>query len=55
MTSLLAQLGYDGIFVANIDYQDMRNRKEKNITEVVWEGSPKNLGKNFSLLILSLM
>lgn len=43
MASLLAQMNYDGLFFARIDYADKQYRLENKLAEVIWEGSP-NLG-----------
>uniref|UniRef100_A0A182M1X9 alpha-mannosidase n=1 Tax=Anopheles culicifacies TaxID=139723 RepID=A0A182M1X9_9DIPT len=34
--SLFAQMGYDGLFFARLDYQDKNNRMQKKTPEMVW-------------------
>ncbi|KAL0858609.1 hypothetical protein ABMA27_012444 [Loxostege sticticalis] len=36
--SLLAAMGYDGLFLGRIDYQDKQNREQKKMMEMVWRG-----------------
>ncbi|CAK9166161.1 unnamed protein product [Ilex paraguariensis] len=40
-----AELGFDSLFFARIDYQDRANRKDEKTLEVVWQGS-KSLGSS---------
>ena len=42
--ALFARMGYDGFFFARIDYQDKAKRKNESRLEMIWRGSPKNLG-----------
>ena len=42
--ALFAKMGYDGFFFARIDYQDMAKRKMEKRMEMIWRGSPNNLG-----------
>ncbi|CAG4980624.1 unnamed protein product [Parnassius apollo] len=42
--SLLAAMGYDGLFLGRIDYQDKRARLKAKNMEMVWRGDD-NLGK----------
>jgi lysosomal alpha-mannosidase len=42
--AIFARMGYDGFFFARIDYQDMEKRKNDSGMEMIWRGSPKNLG-----------
>ena len=42
--ALFAKMGYDGFFFARIDYQDMAKRKKEQRMEMIWRGSPNNLG-----------
>ncbi len=37
--SLFAQMGFDGLFFARIDYQDYANRIDNKGLEFVWRGS----------------
>ncbi|XP_031623847.1 lysosomal alpha-mannosidase-like isoform X1 [Contarinia nasturtii] len=39
LASLLAQMGYDGLFLGRIDYQDKINRFTKRTAEMVWHSS----------------
>ncbi|XP_060578031.1 lysosomal alpha-mannosidase-like isoform X2 [Ruditapes philippinarum] len=42
--SIFAQFGFDGMFFGRLDFQD-KNERLKNVTmEMLWHGSPKNLG-----------
>ncbi|XP_063836095.1 lysosomal alpha-mannosidase-like isoform X1 [Ostrinia nubilalis] len=43
--SLLAAMGYDGLFLGRIDYQDKRTRQDLNTMEMVWRGDD-SLGKS---------
>ncbi|XAR52060.1 Alpha-mannosidase [Bertholletia excelsa] len=40
-----AELGFDSLFFARIDYQDRAKRKEEKTLEVIWQGS-KSLGSS---------
>ena len=44
--SLFAQMGYDGLFLGRLDYQDKEHRKKHREMEMIWNGSPNNLGIN---------
>nr|XP_023026878.1 lysosomal alpha-mannosidase-like isoform X2 [Leptinotarsa decemlineata] len=44
MASIFAQLGYDGILLGRIDYQDKNYRLTTKSAEMVWRGS-QNLGE----------
>ncbi|XP_045462132.1 lysosomal alpha-mannosidase isoform X1 [Harmonia axyridis] len=44
MASIFAQLGFDGLLLGRIDYQDKGNRFKTRTPEVVWKGSD-NLGE----------
>lgn len=44
MASILAQLGFDGLFLGRIDYQDRSYRFLTKNPESIWLGS-NNLGK----------
>lgn len=46
MASIFSQLGFDGLLLGRIDYQDKDFRFRTKTAEVVWEGS-HNLGENF--------
>lgn len=48
MASIFAQLGFDGLLLGRIDYQDKNFRFKTKTAEVVWEAS-HNLGTNPSL------
>lgn len=43
MASIFAQLGFDGLLLGRIDYQDKMYRFQTKTAEMVWEGS-HNLG-----------
>ena len=47
--ALFAKMGYDGFFFARIDYQDMAKRKKEQRMEMIWRGSPNNLGAESDL------
>lgn len=52
--SLFAQMGFDGLFIGRLDYQDKMARLLNKTPEMVWRSSA-NLGKsrlNFSFLML---
>ncbi|XP_013402708.1 lysosomal alpha-mannosidase [Lingula anatina] len=44
MASLFAQMGFDGLYFARLDYQDRAVREKDKRMEMVWRGSPQNLG-----------
>lgn len=46
--SLLAQMGYDGLFLGRIDYQDKVNRFTNRNTEMLWHASD-SLGEKADL------
>lgn len=46
MASIFAQLGFDGLLLGRIDYQDKEFRFQRKTAEMVWEAS-HNLGKIF--------
>lgn len=39
MASIFAQLGFDGLFLGRIDYQDKEKRFTSKTPEMVWKGS----------------
>ncbi|XP_049803878.1 lysosomal alpha-mannosidase-like [Schistocerca nitens] len=43
MASLFSQFGYDGVFFARADYQDLKHRFDTKTTQMIWQGS-SNLG-----------
>lgn len=43
MASIFAQMGFDGVILGRIDYQDKLNRLNSQSMEMLWQGS-KNLG-----------
>lgn len=47
MASIFAQLGFDGLLLGRIDYQDKSFRFKTKSAEMVWQGSD-SLGKKFS-------
>ncbi|ESO84761.1 hypothetical protein LOTGIDRAFT_207233 [Lottia gigantea] len=49
LASLFAQMGFDGLFFGRLDYQDKDNRLNKKTMEMIWKGSPKNLGSRSEL------
>lgn len=46
MASIFAQLGFDGILLGRIDYQDKEERFRSKTPEFMWQSSD-NLGKSF--------
>ncbi|XP_053988963.1 lysosomal alpha-mannosidase isoform X2 [Hylaeus volcanicus] len=51
--SIFAQLGFDGMFLGRLDYQDKENRLSKKNMEFIWQGSP-NLGSRADLFTVAL-
>ncbi|XP_076073575.1 lysosomal alpha-mannosidase-like [Mytilus galloprovincialis] len=47
--SLFAQMGFDGLFFGRADYEDIDQRKKTKTMEMMWKGSPKNLGSKADL------
>lgn len=45
MASIFSQLGYDGLLLGRIDYQDKNFRFTTKTPEMIWQGS-QNLGKH---------
>lgn len=41
--SLFARMGFDGLFIGRLDYQDKTNRMEMKTPEMIWKSSA-NLG-----------
>ena len=39
------QMGFDGLFFGRLDYQDKNHRLNTTTMEMVWHGSPNNLGR----------
>lgn len=48
-------MGYDGLFFGRVDYQDKFNRAITKSMEMVWQGSPNNLGKDDEEKIFLIM
>ncbi|XP_059486749.1 lysosomal alpha-mannosidase-like [Neocloeon triangulifer] len=46
--SLMAQLGFDGLFFGRLDEEDKKHREKTKTMEMIWRGS-KNLGKEADL------
>ncbi|XP_052781407.1 lysosomal alpha-mannosidase-like isoform X1 [Mya arenaria] len=42
--SMFAQFGFDGLFFGRLDYQDKNHRLNTSTMEMLWHGSPDNLG-----------
>ncbi|XP_071107458.1 lysosomal alpha-mannosidase-like [Haliotis cracherodii] len=42
--SLFAQMGYDALYFGRIDYQDKTTRLNEKTMEMIWKGSPENIG-----------
>ncbi|XP_052778477.1 lysosomal alpha-mannosidase-like [Mya arenaria] len=47
--SLFAQFGFDGLFFGRLDYQDKNHRLNTTTMEMLWHGSPDNLGEKSDL------
>ncbi|KAK3085464.1 hypothetical protein FSP39_003781 [Pinctada imbricata] len=47
--SLFARMGFDGLFFGRLDYQDKAKRMNTKTMEMIWQGSPKNLGSQSDL------
>ena len=43
--NLFAQMGFDGMFFARMDYEDQQKRRNNKTLEIVWQGSD-DLGKD---------
>lgn len=50
MASLFAQMGFDGMFFARLDYEEKSERLTNKTAEMIWEGSD-SLGKRLFLII----
>lgn len=44
MASIFAQMGFDGMFIGRVDFQDKKQRFNTSTLEMIWRGSA-NLGK----------
>ncbi|XP_043260159.1 lysosomal alpha-mannosidase isoform X2 [Colletes gigas] len=51
--SIFAQLGFDGMFLGRLDYQDKENRVKNKSMEFIWKGSP-SLGSRADLFTVAL-
>ncbi|XP_052266836.1 lysosomal alpha-mannosidase-like isoform X2 [Dreissena polymorpha] len=47
--SLFAQFGFDGLYFGRLDYQDKDTRLNQTTMEMIWHGSPDNLGSKADL------
>ncbi|GFS06961.1 alpha-mannosidase, partial [Elysia marginata] len=47
--SLFAQFGFDGLFFGRLDSQDKTHRQKTQTMEMIWHGSPDNLGATSDL------
>ncbi|XP_056018882.1 lysosomal alpha-mannosidase-like isoform X2 [Ostrea edulis] len=47
--SLFAHMGYDGLFFGRVDFEDKFHRELTKSMEMVWQGSPSNLGPSSDL------
>jgi lysosomal alpha-mannosidase len=45
----MAGLGFDGLFFGRLDFADKKQRLTDKTAELVWRGSPKNLGASAEL------
>ncbi|XP_074647600.1 lysosomal alpha-mannosidase-like [Tubulanus polymorphus] len=48
-SSLFAQMGYDGLYFARIDYQDRAKRKKEKQMEIIWKASNSIPGSKSTL------
>ncbi|XP_069699538.1 lysosomal alpha-mannosidase-like [Periplaneta americana] len=53
MASIIARMGYDGLFFARLDYQDKNTRLAGKTAEMIWEGS-SNLGASADMFTSAL-
>ncbi|KAK7507628.1 hypothetical protein BaRGS_00001563 [Batillaria attramentaria] len=44
MASLFARFGFDSLYFGRLDYQDKDKRQNTTTMEMIWQGSPDNLG-----------
>lgn len=51
MASIFSQLGYDGLLLGRIDYQDKQNKFATKSAEFVWQGS-SSLGTKILISVL---
>ncbi|XP_015440324.1 PREDICTED: lysosomal alpha-mannosidase [Dufourea novaeangliae] len=51
--SIFAQLGFDGMFLGRLDYQDKKKRLRDKTMEFIWKGSP-SLGSRGDLFTVAL-
>lgn len=42
---LTFQFGFDALFFGRLDYEDKYKRENQTTMEMIWRGSPENLGK----------
>ncbi|KAL8603557.1 hypothetical protein ACOMHN_022509 [Nucella lapillus] len=42
--SIFARFGFDSLFFGRLDYEDKENREKTKTMEMIWRGSPDNLG-----------
>ncbi|RZF46632.1 hypothetical protein LSTR_LSTR014959 [Laodelphax striatellus] len=49
LASMMAQFGFDGLLFGRLDYQDKANRLLHKQAEMIWHGSPTNLGSSADL------
>ncbi|KAL4240457.1 mannose metabolic process [Mactra antiquata] len=47
--SLFAQFGFDGLFFGRLDFEDKEERMKELTMEMLWHGSPNNLGEKSDL------
>ncbi|KAK7113101.1 lysosomal alpha-mannosidase-like [Littorina saxatilis] len=47
--SIFAQFGFDSLFFGRLDYQDKDLRQNRTTMEMIWRGSPDNLGTQSDL------
>ncbi|XP_076297759.1 lysosomal alpha-mannosidase II [Lasioglossum baleicum] len=51
--SIFSQLGFDGLFLGRIDYQDKQQRLRNKTMEFIWKGSP-SLGSKADLFTVAM-
>lgn len=39
-------MGYDALYFGRIDYQDKTTRLNEKTMEMIWKGSPENIGES---------
>ena len=51
---LIFQFGFDSLFFGRLDFEDKDKRQNNTTMEMIWRGSPENLGRCYFLKLLKL-